>query len=237
MALKLALKACKRDRARKSAKAITLDVLEQLLATCWQSELIDQRDRAMLLTGFCSGGRRRSELVGLTVAQIAEEPDQCAEREGDAPLPCLSLRLGRTKTESAQDGAHVILTGYAAEELRDWLAFARIQEGPVFRPIGRWGALGDHAMTPEAFNRMLKRRCARAGLAIHDFSAHGLRSGYLTQACRDGVPLIEAMQMTRHKSMQQAARYYDEVNVAGSKAARLVPKRPLAAGMPGAAKR
>ena len=145
VALKLALKARKRDRARKSAKAITLDVLSQLLATCWQSELIDQRDRAMLLTGFCSGGRRRSELVGLTVAQIAEEPDQCAEEEGDAPLPCLSLRLGRTKTEFRPGRRPRILTGYAAEELRDWLAFARIQEGPVFRPTGRWGALGDRA--------------------------------------------------------------------------------------------
>ena len=235
-ALKLALRACNREQPRKSAKPITLDVLERILATCWLSGLIDVRDRVMLLTAFCSGGRRRSEVVSLTVAQIHEEPDLPSDIEGEAPTPCLSLFLGHTKTENAQDGARVVLTGYAAEELKNWLALARIKQGPVFRSIGRWGELGDHAMTPEAFNRMIKRRCERAGLPPHEFSAHGLRSGYLTQACRQGVPLIEAMRMTRHKSYQQAARYYDEAQVASSKAARLVPKRPTGAGMPRPAK-
>lgn len=41
------------------------------------------------------------------------------------------------------------------------------------------------------------------------FSAHGLRSGYLTEAANRGIPLPEAMQQSLHKSVTQAASYYN----------------------------
>jgi integrase len=63
--------------------------------------------------------------------------------------------------------------------------------------------------------------CAAAGLDPRRFSAHGLRSGYLTEAARAGVPLLEAMQQSRHRSLQQAARYYNEAEVTRGRAARL----------------
>jgi putative transposase len=54
-----------------------------------------------------------------------------------------------------------------------------------------------------------------------EFSAHGLRSGYLIEAARAGLPLQEAMQQSRHHSVQQAARYYNEGEIARGRAARL----------------
>jgi hypothetical protein len=58
-------------------------------------------------------------------------------------------------------------------------------------------------------------RCAAAGLDPAQYSAHGLRSGYLTEAAREGVSLPEAMQQSRRRSVQQASRYYNEAQIAG----------------------
>ena len=68
---------------------------------------------------------------------------------------------------------------------------------------------------------IIKARCAAAGLDPAQYSAHGLRSGYLTQAAREGVPLPEAMQQSQHRSVQQASRYYNEAQIARGRAARL----------------
>lgn len=89
------------------------------------------------------------------------------------------------------------------------------------RAIGKTGQLGARALDPQSVNKIIKRRCAAAGLDVSLFSAHGLRSGYLTEAARQGVPFPEAMQQSRHKSVQQAARYYNEAQIARGRAARL----------------
>ena len=52
--------------------------------------------------------------------------------------------------------------------------------------------------------------------------AHGLRSGYLTETARRGIPLVEAMQQSQHRSVQQAARYYNEVERQRGRAARVI---------------
>jgi integrase len=78
---------------------------------------------------------------------------------------------------------------------------------PRHRPLGN---LEPRALTPQAVNLVLKRRIAQAGLDPAAFSAHGLRAGYLTESGRRGIPLPEAMQQSQHKSVQQAARYYND---------------------------
>jgi len=71
-------------------------------------------------------------------------------------------------------------------------------------------------------NLILKARCKRADLDPEVFSAHGLRSGYLTEAANRGVPLHEAMQQSLHKSVTQAAGYYNNAERKNGRAARLV---------------
>ena len=137
-------------------------------------------------------------------------------------LPCLSIRLGRTKTTGADTDARVFLVGRPVAALREWLARADIVKGPVFRAIDQWGGLDDKALTPQSVNAILKRRIALAGLDPKAFSAHGLRAGYLTEAARRGVSLPEAMQQSQHRSVQQAASYYNETERRQGRAARLV---------------
>ena len=115
----------------------------------------------------------------------------------------------------------VLVVGRPVEALPAWLAFSKIDAGPVFRRIDKWGNIGVGALDPQSVNAMIKSRCAIAELDPGEFSAHGLRSGYLTQAAREGVSLLEAMQLSRHRSVQQASRYYNEAQIARGRAARL----------------
>ncbi|WP_412549895.1 site-specific integrase [Sinorhizobium meliloti] len=223
-ALRLAVKASNRPRQRKSKKAVTVDILAMLLQACAGDRLVDVRDRALLLTAFASGGRRRSEVAAPRVGDLADEELVRADPsdKNSPPLPCLSIRLGRTKTTAADDDEHVLLIGRPVTALKRWLAEAQIKDGPVFRRIDQWGNIDRRALTPQSVNLILKARCEQAGLDPALFSAHCLRSGYLTEAANRGIPLPEAMQQSLHKSVTQAASYYNNAERKNGRAARLI---------------
>lgn len=219
-AIRLAVRAVPRQRRRKSAKAVTSDVLAKLLATCATENLRDVRDRAILMVAFASGGRRRSEIASLRLEQLTVEAP--IETEGGPPLPSLAIHLGRTKTTTGEADEVVYLTGRPVEALNAWLATAKIDKGSVFRGIGRWGTVSKRALDPQSINAILKQRAEMAGLDRGEFSAHGLRSGYLTEAANRGIPLPEAMEQSRHRSVQQASSYYNSATRRSGRAARLL---------------
>ena len=173
-AIRLAVRATPRPTKRKSAKAVTGDVLAKLLATCSNGSLRDLRDRAILMVAFASGGRRRSEVAGLRKEQLTVEAPLAIE--DGPPLPSLSIHLGRTKTSGADHDEVVYLTGRPVDALNVWLEAAKIDKGSVFRAIDRWGNVSGRALDPKAVNDIVKRRVAMAGLEVGEFSAHGLRS-------------------------------------------------------------
>ena len=217
-ALRLAVRASPRVRQSKSREAVVVEVLARVLArldrevaACPAGDvrgaraagLRALRDRAMLSLAFAAGGRRRSEVAALQVRDIAWQ-----EAEGGRGAAGLVLGLGRTKTTSAAEGARVAVRGRAPGDLAAWLEAARIAEGAVFRRIDRWGRVGDAALTPQSVNLVLKARLAENGFDPKDFSAHGLRSGYLTEAFLQGISLPEAMAQSGHRSASQAASYF-----------------------------
>ncbi|MBY5400002.1 site-specific integrase [Rhizobium leguminosarum] len=219
-AIRLAVRAVPRTRGRKSAKAVTGDVLAKLLATCASESLRDLRDRAILMVAFASGGRRRSEIAGLRREQLTVEPP--IEVPDGPPLSSLAIHLGRTKTTSGEQDDVVYLTGRPVEALNAWMVAARIDSGSVFRAIGRWGTVSRRAIDPQSVNAIIKQRAEMAGLDSGEFSAHGLRSGYLTEAATRNISLQEAMEQSRHRSVQQAASYYNSASRRGGRAARLL---------------
>ncbi|MBX5206827.1 site-specific integrase [Rhizobium sp. NZLR11] len=219
-AVRLAARAAPRQRSRKSAKAVTGDVLAKMLATCASGSLRDLRDRAILMVAFASGGRRRSEIAGLRVEQLSVEPPITVP--DGPPLPSLAIHLGRTKTSGADHDEVVYLTGRPVEALNAWLEAAKIDSAVVFRKVDRWGNVSKRALEPSAVNAVVKQRAALAGLEAREFSAHGLRSGYLTEAANRGIPLPEAMEQSRHRSVQQASGYYNNATRRSGKAARML---------------
>lgn len=70
-------------------------------------------------------------------------------------------------------------------------------------------AFGVHSAMPSV---TAKRKCpdlifVPSRFDAEKFSAHGLRSGYLTEAANRGIPLPETMQQSLHKSLTHAASY------------------------------
>lgn len=70
----------------------------------------------------------------------------------------------------------------------------KIGGGIVLRGIGRWGTASRHGLDPQSVNAILRQRAEMAGLDRGEFSAHGLRSGCLTEAANRSIPLPEAME-------------------------------------------
>lgn len=219
-AIRLAVRAINRPPSRKSASAITGDILGKLLATCSGEDLTALRDRAILMVAFASGGRRRSEIAGLRVEQFVKQVP--VTDDDGSPLPSLAIHLGRTKTSGADQDEMVYLTGRPVEALTRWLEAAKIDKGSVFRKVDRWGNVSARALEPSAVNRIVKQRAQMAGLDASEFSAHGLRSGYLTEAANRGIPLPEAMEQSRHRSVQQASNYYNNAKRRSGRASRLL---------------
>jgi integrase len=132
--------------------------LTRLVAACEQMEpQMAARNRALLLIGV-AGGFRRSELVALDVADIAET------KEG------LELTIRRSKTD--QEGAgSVVPVPYGSHPqtcpvraLRAWLALAAITEGPLWREIDRHGNVGTARLHAHSVGGIIKRTCTPAGL-------------------------------------------------------------------------
>lgn len=199
---------------------MTGDVVAKLLASCWLNRPQDLRDRALILTAFASGGCGRSKVAGLPVEDIVVEADVAAD-PGSPGLPCRRLRLGRTETTDADQDAHAHRIGEPVRALEAWLMHAKIASGPVFRRVDPWENILPEALAGQGVSLILKRRIAMAGLDASLYSAHGLRSGFLTEAARQGVPLPEVMAQSQHRSLQQAARCYNDAERRMGRATRL----------------
>ena len=199
-----ARKAMARPPSPKSAHPITREVLEKLL-TVQQPDLRGLRDRAMLLLGWASGGRRRSEIVSLDRRDIELEE---FEAKG-----LVWIQLPLTKTTDRGETPRLVLKGLAARMLVAWIDASEISEGPLFRRITRTGVLGQHRLSDAAVSQILKRLLIEAGLGAEYASPHGLRSGFLTQAALSGTPLPAAMRLSLHRSAAQAQKYYADVEI------------------------
>jgi hypothetical protein len=73
-------------------------------------------------------------------------------------------------------------------------------EGPLFRRLYKGGRVGTGALSADQVARIVQRRAHLAGME-GDWAAHSLRSGFVTEAGRQGVPLGEVMAMTEHRSV------------------------------------
>ncbi len=191
--------------------ALTREPLEALLATC-DDTLRGKRDRALLLFAWASGGRRRAEVAAAT----CENVHKVGERVW---VYTLAQSKGNQAADDRPENDKPI-AGAAADALEAWLASSRIASGPLFRRIRH----GDHVgepLTPAALRRIVMARCALAGIE-GNFSAHSLRSGFVTEAGRQNVPLGDIMAMTGHASVATVMRYYRSGATVTSRVVRLI---------------
>lgn len=217
-AVKTLLRQARKAQARhgvtlRKKTAVTVEPLQALLATCTDG-LRGVRDRALLLLAWSGGGRRRSEVVGLQVTDV---------RPLDADTWVYAL--GATKTHTDGVRREKPLRGEAAHALAAWLAAAPASTGPLFRRLHRGGTVGTTALTADHVARMVQRRAKLAGLE-GDWAAHSLRSGFVTEAGRQGVPLGEVMAMTEHRGVGTVMGYFQAGSLLTSRATNLLSSSP-----------
>ena len=203
----------KRGERPHKKTAITKNELEALLATCDDS-LEGRRDAALLLFGFASGGRRRSEIAA------ADWMDLRRVNATD-----FIYRLEHSKTRQAGTSAEADATpdkpvlGCAGVALDAWLRAANITTGPLFRRL--WGDRIGPPLSAKAVAAIVQRRAAQAGLT-GDFGGHSLRSGFITEGGRQGIALPALMALTDHRSVKQAMDYFQSGSATTNPAARML---------------
>ena len=201
----------KRGERPSKKTAIARKELEAMLATCDDS-LEGIRDCALLCFGFASGGRRRSEIAAADMRDLRKTGDES-----------YIYRLEHSKTQQAGVSASSTpdkpIIGRSARALSAWLGASGITEGPIFRRI--WRSRVGPALLPGSVATIVKRRAASAGLN-GDFGAHSLRSGFVTEAGKQGVPLAAVIAMTEHRSVASVVGYFQSGQAEENPAARLL---------------
>ncbi|MBT2246270.1 tyrosine-type recombinase/integrase [Sphingobium sp. BHU LFT2] len=174
------------------------DALREMLRTITTDDLRAARDRAVLAIGMAAA-LRRSELVALAVDDVELLP------EG------LRLLIGRSKTDQAGEGYVVAIP--EGRRIRPkalllaWIEAAGHKGGPLFRRLTRGGALTGDRMSDRAVARLVQRCAAEAGFDPTQFAGHSLRSGFLTEAARQGASIFKMRDVSRHKSVQVLSDY------------------------------
>ncbi len=188
----------KKDERPARKRPVDADMLRDMLRTIEGDDLRAIRDRALLAIGM-AGALRRSELVTFLVSDVM------LTKEG------LRLLIRYSKTDQGGEGAQIAIPegrriGPKAL-LLDWMAAAGHQDGPLFRRLTRAGELTADPMSDRAVARLVQRCALEAGADPTEFAGHSLRSGFLTEAARQGASIFKMREVSRHKSVQVLSDY------------------------------
>jgi integrase len=184
--------------ASKAQKAPATDDRVRAMLDCCPDTLRGKRDRALLALGF-AGAFRRSELVALMVEDLAEAPDG------------FRVTVRYSKTDQEGQGQLIAIPRGASirpvEAVQAWLEAAGIASGPVFRSVGKGGAVSTAPLSAGSVADIVKAYAALVGLDPAIFGGHSLRSGFLTSSAEAGASVFKMMEVSRHKSVDTLRSY------------------------------
>jgi integrase len=113
---------------------VLVDTLRALVEPMRKDDPGDARDRALLCLGFASGCRR-SELVALDIADLSF---------GDDGLE-ITIRRSKTDQQGLRRKVGIPFGGRPrtcpVRAVRDWIDLSYLSEGPLFRPVNRFGKI------------------------------------------------------------------------------------------------
>ncbi len=190
------------------------DVLEMVALLSFG--LCDMRDRAILLIGY-AGGLRRTEITGLDIGK--EETD-----DGRGYLEMLDggvvLHIrGKTGWREVEIGRGSSDQTCPVHALEQWLHFAKIDFGPVFRRVYRDNSgVGIERLSDKHVVRLIKRLVLDSGVGldrptlsklsdeerVKHFSGHSLRAGLASGA---EVDERYVQKQLGHASAEMTRRY------------------------------
>lgn len=208
-------------------------------AAGWASEVLERRDTALLLMGY-TGAFRRSELVALECRDVHRDRLDGAhvrirksktDQDGTGTVKALPFTA---RHESCPVCAWVRwLQIVAAFDTGGRVAVIRIlsravefdshicrgtlpvveKRSPLFRSVRKNGNLSDTALSGAAVHAAIRRRATRAGydpVTVAQLGGHSLRSGFVTQAFRNGADAHAIMRQTGHTTPAMVETYAHE---------------------------
>jgi integrase len=201
----------KRGELPKKKDALTKDPLQLVLATCDET-LKGKRDRALLLFAWASGGRRRSEVAAADMKFLKKTGS------GEFSYELVFSKTNQSGVDRPEN--HKPVLGAAGAALEDWLSVSRIREGALFRRVLKGGHLGG-PLSAAAVRDIVQVRCLLAGVE-GKFSAHSLRSGFVTEAAAQNVSIADTMAMTGHQSVAVVLGYQRRGGLSNTPASKLL---------------
>lgn len=165
--------------------------LDALLTCCTEDPSpAGARDAAIIALAWATGARR-SELAGLTLADLV------ITGEDDADL-VIKGKGDKARTTYLYNGALAYL--------RDWLAIRGGEQGPLFYAINKGGrVLTGHGVSDEAIAQMLDKRAATAG--VRALTWHDFRRTFAGNLLDGGTDLATAQKLMGHSSPVTTAAY------------------------------
>ena len=157
-------------------------------------DLSGLRDAALIDT-MSDGLLRAGEAAALRIDDLTIQPDGSGH-----------LRIRSSKTDPHGRGAVVYLGAPTVARVRAWLEAAGLEDGPVFPRLFRNDSIGQTGLSTNAVRRILKRRCAEAGIE-GNISGHSLRVGGAQSLAAGGADLVELQHAGRWLSPQMPAHY------------------------------
>ena len=186
-----------RGTAEKKKDALTIERLPAILMAM-PDDLPAIRDRALLLLGY-AGAFRRSELVALDVTDL---------RFSNAGL---YVWIGAAKNDPQKKGRELYVPRLSGTDLCAVRAIERWLEvvgdtAAIFRTFDLRGRLTENRLDAGDVARILRRRCATAGVD-GNFAGHSLRRGFITNAAKKKIPIENIKRVTGQRSNTMVLDY------------------------------
>ena len=179
---------------------LTGDKLKKLIRRqCDKKTLTGLRNRALLLVGFYAA-LRRSELCQLQWSDITIKDDHAQ----------MTLIIRHSKTDKRSEGRSLTLykgiPNYCPiQALLDWQHASGLKTGYVFRNLNKLHV--NKPINAQAYAKLIKQGCEKAGLDPALYSGHSTRRGMLVTASNKGAKLHILKNHARHQNSKVTEHY------------------------------
>lgn len=198
--VRLTFRGIRRTHAKKQKQAAAL-LKDDLLTILRQMPGTTKgiRDKALLIVGF-AGGLRRSEIVGLDIADI------------EFVQKGMVITLRQSKTDRLREGRTIAIPFGRTDIcpvriVKDWIALLPEQDAPLFRPIAKGGRISGERLSNHAVSDLVKFYARKIGLNAEEFSGHSIRAGLISSCAQAGVASWIIKRTTGHRSEEMLQRY------------------------------
>ncbi len=191
-------------------KPLLAEHIKKMLAATPDVSMLNARDRAIVTFGWACA-MRRHEVVDTNVENVTFHDKG------------FTVLIERAKEDQEGNGFEkMVLNGKNPDTcpvriLKNWLTVSRITEGPIFRPVNRWGRVVQYGeqqrLWPQYVEKIVKRLMTNAGLDHKGYGAHSLRAGFITQAALNGHTESEIMRHSGHSNTKIVQRYIRIANL------------------------